>query len=259
MRLERLQGSFSIGVKEENLGIKKLIFRQPILRDRPVLFLDSDTWVFANRFEEIFAALEKRSILISGEYLEEGVRWQTINFREVAARAGFEVRNMSLNAGLIGRHPDATGRAFEDAFFRLMSERPLAPYVDTFYLQHNDDLILALAFQIAHRETGRALPATATPLTPAEYISTWRGHLTETRSGWPTVHKPEKGLVQPRPAIIHFYGTVDSHFYFTLQTGAVARTWRGWALWPVEWGSHLAARCRAKISQTFRRWKKRRR
>ncbi len=193
-------------------AFKCIPFSHPDYLHRDLLFLDADSLVFEDRFDEVFASIRADSVFIMGQYMPDdynhvNIEGQAFNLKEEAARVGLTARNMNVNSGFVGRAGDEAGQRFGMELDRLLTQRPLAPFPGRYF---NDEPYVMLAFQSAAAASGRGRVGAPASLVCTTYGATLR----RVRTGRPDVFKrlSGQGLVQ-RPAIVHFVGYRNFRFY----------------------------------------------
>lgn len=218
--------------------LKSMILSDEIIKDHDVLFLDADCYVFKNCFDDIFSIIGSHSMAIYGSYLPEGEIWGKINFPEIAAQAGFTVRNMWLNSGFIGRAANQVGREFAQSYESLMSTYPLKPYMPTKFWQYADEPYLALALQLTAGRNNISIQSHL-PSPPSDiYITTYDAKVSFKDKYHPVVHSNYvKGTFQP--GIIHFLNGLDVSSYRSLVNRTVRFNLRGKLLRPYFTGVYM--------------------
>jgi hypothetical protein len=217
--------------KGEGFRMKSMILSDSVIASYDTLFLDADCYVFRDCFEEIFEIINTQSMAIYGNYLSDGELWGKINFREVAAKAGFTVKNMWLNSGIIGRAANEWGYVFIEKYQSMMSDYLFKPFIQSKFWQSADEPYLAAAFQLVYQQKNQTLPDIFTSVTSDLFITTYDATLNVKDPLNPVVHsKYVKGTFQP--AIIHFLNGVDLPYYKKLINQTVSFNLKGALLRP---------------------------
>jgi len=239
-------------VKSRGWYLKSQLMMEPMLCDRTVLFLDADSWVFADQFDKIFDLIEKESVVIYGDYLREDVTWGEINFPQVAEKAGIKVKNMWLNGGVFGRASDPIGHSFARLYKELMEEYPFRPYIESNFWKAADEPYLATAYQLAHLENHLPAPEKIKSFSSDIYMTTYLATITDTHTDRPRVTTTYLDLHSHNPAIIHFLGGMRIPYYRKLVNSTARMTTTGKLLQPVFAMKFLLGRAKNLICRTLK-------
>ncbi|MFN5078092.1 MAG: hypothetical protein ACK5MO_21080, partial [Planctomyces sp.] len=99
--------------RDANWAIKPLLLSHPSVAQDLLLYIDADTTVYSDVIGRCFQWIQDRSLLVYMDFLEPDQNWGPINLLSVYQQAGYDARNLKINAGIIGRAPDALGRAMQ--------------------------------------------------------------------------------------------------------------------------------------------------
>ncbi len=199
---------------------KGIPFHHPLLRQKNLLYLDCDCFVFGERIVDIFDIIRRESVVIYGGYREEDVdlnyMGKSFKLHEKAQDAGIHVRNMSLNSGFVGRAADRKGWAFGQMIDELLQKRPLTMPQGYF----NDEPYFMIAYQKSmendsfdmngiNPDSGLSnLPLDMYACAGKSYVD-----MIDEGSGWPSLVKKKDGTMWTKPAVIHFVGFSSYPFY----------------------------------------------
>ena len=210
----------------DGFRLKSMILSDEAIQNYDVLFLDSDCYVFKNSFENIFELIERNSIAIYGDFSPEGQLWGRLDFTGVALKAGYTMKNMWLNSGLIGRAADPLGVQFAMTYEKLMKDYPFRPYIKSKFWQVADEPYLATAFQLVMLENFSKLPDRIPSPSSNDYITTYSAEVDNKNRLSPVVHSTYlKGSFSP--SIIHFLGGMSNSFYHGLVNDIVEFNLKG--------------------------------
>lgn len=225
----------------EAFRIKTMILSDHILNNHDTLFLDADCYVFKDCFEEIFALIEQHSMAVYGEYMSEVQLWGKINLSEVAAKAGYSVKNMWLNSGFIGRSTDKWGFHFIEKYESLMKDYPFRPYIQSKFWQNSDEPYLATAFQLVYKQKHKVLPINVPSPSSDIYITTYDSKIDMHDLFHPVVYSNYiKGAYYP--AIVHFLNGIEMNPYRKLINKTVNFDWKGTIMRPYFRGQYTLKR-----------------
>ncbi|MFM7836968.1 MAG: hypothetical protein ACKPJD_34675, partial [Planctomycetaceae bacterium] len=96
--------------RDSNWAIKPLLLSHPAVQDDLLLYLDADTTVYRDVIGRCFDWISQYSLLVFMDFLTPEEDWGRVNLFSVYRQAGFQVRNLKINAGIIGRAPSQLGR-----------------------------------------------------------------------------------------------------------------------------------------------------
>ena len=143
------------GDRDTNWAIKPFLLSHPAVENDVLLYIDSDTTVYRDVITACFKWIEEQSLLVYMDFLPPDENWGRVNLYSVYRRAGFQVRNLKINAGIIGRKPDELGRTMTRLYGELFSAGQLkSGFSDEMY-RKNDEPYLGLAVQLAYRQLGK--------------------------------------------------------------------------------------------------------
>lgn len=178
--------------------------------DADMLFLDADSLVFEDRFDEIFQLIREHGVVLFGSYTDDDYcHYNTpklrFNLKEEAAKLGHDVRNMNVNSGFVGRSGDDRGQRFGRKLDELSQQQCFQPVLGS---KVANEPYVMLAFQLANPGGGKVgVPRGIT-------CTTHGAELLDTDSGWPDVHKKLSGEgVLRKYAILHFVGFRNFPWY----------------------------------------------
>jgi len=215
----------------EGFRVKSMILSDEIIQSCDVLFLDSDCFVFKNSFDKIFPLIETNSIAIYGDFAPEGQLWGRLDYSDVALKAGYKVKNMWLNSGLIGRAADPMGKQFAATYEKLMQNYPFRPYIKSKFWQAADEPYLATAFQLVMLENFLTLPEKIPAPSSEDYLTTYSAKVDYTKKLDPVVDSTYlNGSFSP--SIIHFLGGMNNSYYRSLVNDTVEFNLKGQLLRP---------------------------
>lgn len=182
--------------------------------DRDVLYLDADTLVYKNKFAELFQIIRTKSVLVYGTSSEDDAIWfkdekknSYFNLKKQAKLAGYDVYNLHINSGIMGRASDKIGIKFTKLLEEFLANPPFKIFEKSSYF--NDEPYVSIAFQMSTKGTDKGNHS----LDYKTYVTTAGAYLSNEDSGWPTVHKPHLGVVAEKCAIIHYVGHTNFTSY----------------------------------------------
>lgn len=141
--------------RDTNWAIKPLLLSHPAVADDMLLYIDSDTTIYKNMIDKCFKWIEAHSLLVYMDFLHPEENWGRVNLYTVYRQAGFQARNLKINAGIIGRKPDELGRTLTRLYGELFLAGRLKPYFSDDMYRKNDEPYLGLAVQLAYQQLGR--------------------------------------------------------------------------------------------------------
>jgi glycosyltransferase involved in cell wall biosynthesis len=188
-----------------------------------VLFLDADTLVFDNIFNTLFERIFNHSVLIYGTYQNIDYNWysqvkgfEKFNLKNEAYKLGWNINNLSLNSGIIGRKADRFGYQFAQKIYELLYELPLPHFSLSKYKAgeyFNDEPYFALAYELI---CGQLSDLGYLLKDRREYVVTTNNAYIEESTDAEQLNKNpivNKGGVSSKSAIIHFVGYERFPFY----------------------------------------------
>jgi len=158
--------------RDANWAIKPLLLSHPSVAQDLLLYIDADTTVYSDVIGRCFQWIQDRSLLVYMDFLEPDQNWGPINLLSVYQQAGYDARNLKINAGIIGRAPDALGRAMQRLYGKLFAEGGLRRFFADEMYRRNDEPYLGLAVQLAYRELGIPQAETLHDLSVQDYALT---------------------------------------------------------------------------------------
>jgi hypothetical protein len=190
---------------------KSIPFAHKKYLDYDMLFLDADSLVFFDKFDEIFDYVQKKSLLIFGSYraddychiVQNGYK---LNLMEQARNLGYEnIKNMGINSGFVGRAGDHIGQKFGKLLDELIIKDELV-FPPNYY---NDELYFMMAFQLAiwgDKDKGKTIGS--------GIVCTTHGADIIIKNGHHNVYKrlSGEGLIE-KPAIVHYVGKTNTSEY----------------------------------------------
>ncbi|MGF1485103.1 MAG: hypothetical protein ACFBZ8_12150 [Opitutales bacterium] len=199
--------------EREKVRFKCAPLNDPRVNDDAVLFLDADSLVYRDVLAELFALIHQSEFIVFGDYRDDDFIWlkekdgDGFSLKDGTRALGKNLPNFSLNSGLIGRAPTATGRLFSKRFEAYTRTRPFADRIRSDWHRLNDEPYLALAFVETAAETGLGtndLPANA-------YITTASASIEARANRQPRLLKGDVNAADA--AIIHFAGKSQHPVY----------------------------------------------
>lgn len=140
--------------RDTNWAIKPGLLSHPAVSEDLLLYLDSDTTVYADVIGRCFDWIRHHSLLVFMDFLAPHENWGRVNLWTVYRQAGYEARNLKINAGIIGRAPDSLGQTLQRLYSDLFAKGELRQYFADEMYRKNDEPYLGLAVQMAYRELG---------------------------------------------------------------------------------------------------------
>ena len=140
--------------RDSNWAIKPLLLSHPAVLDDLLLYIDADTTVYRDVIGRCFDWIREHSLLVFMDFLAPEEFWGRVNLYSVYRQAGFSVRNLKINAGIIGRAPCLLGRTMQQLYGELLSSAVLRPFFADVMYQKNDEPYLGLAVQQAYQQLG---------------------------------------------------------------------------------------------------------
>lgn len=210
--------------RDANWAIKPLLLSHPSVAQDLLLYIDADTTVYSDVIGRCFQWIQDRSLLVYMDFLEPDQNWGPINLLSVYQQAGYDARNLKINAGIIGRAPDALGRAMQRLYGKLFAEGGLRRFFADEIYRRNDEPYLGLAVQLAYRELGIPQAETLHDLSVQDYALTIGAN--------PRVVSSESWTDNPcfvvstdivRPAMVHW---ISSTQYFQYRRILWTSLWR---------------------------------
>jgi hypothetical protein len=200
--------------RDSNWSIKPRLLKHPSVCDDLLLYIDADSTVYRGIFEKTFDWINQHSVLVFLHFTPEEENWGKVNLFNVYRQAGYDARNLTINAGILGRKPDAIGSEFERLYEHWMNEGFLKPFFSDPMYKKNDEPYAGLAYQYAYRNLGLPVPEKAHPFITEDYMLTIGADVKcfSKRPG-PVIRVPWCGYDVVRPAIVHWISTTQHLFY----------------------------------------------
>lgn len=158
--------------RDSNWAIKPLLLSHPAVLDDLLLYIDADTTVYRDVIGRCFDWIREHSLLVFMDFLAPEEFWGRVNLYSVYRQAGFSVRNLKINAGIIGRAPCLLGRTMQQLYGELLSSAVLRPFFADVMYQKNDEPYLGLAVQQAYQQLGLPQAERLHDLTVHDYALT---------------------------------------------------------------------------------------
>jgi hypothetical protein len=210
--------------RDANWAIKPLLLSHPSVAQDLLLYIDADTTVYSDVIGRCFQWIQDRSLLVYMDFLEPDQNWGPINLLSVYQQAGYDARNLKINAGIIGRAPDALGRAMQRLYGKLFAEGELRRFFADEMYRRNDEPYLGLAVQLAYRELGIPQAETLHDLSVQDYALTIGANPALFRvSGGPIIRVSWYPTDIVRPAMVHW---ISSTQYFQYRRILWTSLWR---------------------------------
>lgn len=173
-----------------------------------VLFLDADTLVYENRLSDVFDIIRQKSVLVYGKFAGPHDIWLTdeksdirLNLKSAAALIGYDVDNLFLNSGIIGRANDSIGHEFAEMLAILLDKMPLQPWLkQSPRIACSDEPYVSIAYQLSTINTDKGQNMISHDI----YQTTVGAYLSYDSNERPTIHKPHLELETKNCAIVHF-------------------------------------------------------
>lgn len=202
------------GERDSNWALKPELLLHPAVQDDLLLYLDADSTVYSDSLGKCFEWIESKSLLVFMHFLPPDQGWGRLNLGKVYAAAGFDARNLSINAGILGRKPDGLGRAFQCRYSEYMKAQVLVSQFHTSMDKKNDEPYAGLAYQQAFKDVGQSVREQAHPLDADDYMLTIGADIRQfsAKSG-PVIRVPWCSYDVVRPAIVHWVDCTQCFFY----------------------------------------------
>ena len=200
--------------RDSNWALKPELLLHPAVKKDLLLYLDSDSTIYSNSIGKCFDWIEQNSILVFMHFLPADQGWGQLNLGQVYTGAGFDARNLSINAGILGRKPDALGHAFQQKYSQWMKAQVLSSQFSTSMDKKNDEPYAGLAYQQAFRDLGQPVREQAHPLVAEDYMLTIGACIKQfsVKPG-PVIRVPWCSHDVVRPAIVHWIDCTQYFFY----------------------------------------------
>ena len=220
-----------VGERKSNWAIKPVLMQHPTLANDTVLYVDADSTIYRDVIGKCFEWIENNSLLIYLNFTSPDEVWGGYNLKQIYEKSGFQdVRNLSLNAGIMGVKQDTVGKSFLTHYRELFEAQVLSKFFDDPLYIHNDEPYVGLAFQRAFQSTNHAVPDVAHPFTSDDYMITVGAppSLFHKKPG-PVIRVEwcDRDIIQP--AIVHWVSRTQYMFYRRLLWKYM---WRGKMLRP---------------------------
>lgn len=200
--------------KFENWSLKPKLFRHPAITDDIVLFLDADTTVYRDVIGLAFEWIQKHSLLLLVNFVPNDEPWGPYNLRDIYKKAGYDLRNIVLNSGVVGRMPDSLGKTFQTLWEGHMQAMNLEKYFSSPSYKLADEPYAGLAHQLAYLDMGLRLPEQNHPFSMRDYVFTVGANPKKFYANpGPVVHVPWYSEPIIRPAIIHWVECTQYLYY----------------------------------------------
>ncbi len=200
--------------RDSNWAIKPELFLHPAVKDDLLLYLDSDSTIYSNSIGKCFDWIEQYSILVFMHFLPPDQGWGRLNLGRVYKDSGFDARNLSINAGILGRKPDALGCAFQKRYSESMRAQVLSSQFLTSMDKKNDEPYAGLAYQQAFFDIGQPVREEAHPLVAKDYMLTIGACIKQfSAQPGPVIRVPWCSHDVVRPAIVHWIDCTQYLFY----------------------------------------------
>lgn len=208
--------------KFDNWSIKPLIFHHPSVEDDLLLFIDADSTIYADCIGRCFEWLSEQSLLLYINFVPDDELWGRLNLKKLYAKAGYDVRNIVINSGIVGRKPDALGLEFQTLWRNWMEKLTLRELFDEPSYQLADEPYAGLAHQMAYRKIGVPLPDRAHPLEVQDYMITIGAKPRRFyEHPGPVISVPWLSTEVVQPAIVHWVENTQYFFYRRLLWQAI--------------------------------------
>lgn len=210
--------------RDSNWAIKPLLLSHPAVRDDLLLYLDADTTVYRDVIGRCFDWIREHSLLVFMDFLKPEEYWGPVNLHSVYRQAGFSVRNLKINAGIIGRAPDELGRTMQQLYGELLAAAVLKQFFTDVMYQKNDEPYLGLAVQLTFMRLGLPQAEHLHELSVQDYALTIGAD--------PVLFRANPGPVirvswNPKdivcPSIVHWISSTQYLHYRTILWGALRR------------------------------------
>ena len=186
----------------------------PAVSEDLLLYLDSDTTIYADVIGRCFDWIREHSLLVHMDFLTPQENWGHVNLWTVYRQAGYEARNLKINAGIIGRAPDRLGRTLQRFYGELFAKGELRPFFADEMYRRNDEPYLGLAVQLAYQELGLPQPERLHDLSVQDYALTIGADPRMFRAqGGPVIRVSWYPADIVRPAIVHWISSTQ-YLYF---------------------------------------------
>jgi len=222
------------GDREENWSIKPLLLSHPEVANDLLLYIDSDTTIYKDIIGRCFEWIREHSLLVYMDFIPSPENWGPVNLRNVYSQAGYDVQNLKINSGIIGRAPDVLGKTMQRLYGDLLGERRLKPFFADSMYQKNDEPYLGLAVQLAYRECGLRVAERLHDLSVQDYALTIAAD--------PRMFRAKPGPVLRvawypedivRPSVVHWVSSTQYWHYRTVLWSALRKGQLLNAWWPV--------------------------
>ena len=200
--------------RDSNWSIKPKLLTHPSVSNDLLLYIDADSTVYRGIFEKTFDWLDQHSLLVFLHFTPQEENWGKVNLFDVYKQAGFVARNLTVNAGILGRKPDAIGIEFQLLYEQWMKEGFLKPFFSDPMYQKNDEPYAGLAYQYTYRNLGLPIPEIAHPFSTEDYMLTIGADVRYfSKHPGPVIRVPWCSYDVVRPAIVHWISTTQHLFY----------------------------------------------
>jgi len=212
------------GDRQQNWSLKPELLHHQSVKDDLLLYIDADSTIYSDVIGRCFDWIEQHSLLVYMNFTPDQERWGNINLKLVYKAAGFDAKNLTINAGILGRKPDEIGRKFQSLYRTWMKEKILLPFFDDPMYQKNDEPYAGLAYQWTYKQLGLTLPQDPHPLTAQDYMLTIGAdpRLFHRKPG-PVIRVPWCNHDVIRPAIVHWIDNTQYLFFRKTLWNAITR------------------------------------
>lgn len=208
-----------------NWAIKPSLLSHSAVAEDILLYLDADTTVYSDVLDRCFKWIEKKSILVYMDFIPAEQLWGRIHLLSIYEKAGYESRNLKINSGIIGRAPDALGRAMTNLYGSLLNEGRLRQFFEDDMYRKNDEPYLGLAAQFAFDELKLPRADRLHDLTVHDYaITIGADPRMFSKVPGPIVSVPWSSENIVSPAIIHWVSSTQYLFYRKTLWNSVRRS-----------------------------------
>lgn len=200
--------------RDSNWSIKPKLLKHPAVATDLLLYIDADSTIYSNALEKAFQWIAQNSLLVFLHYTPKEENWGKVNLFEVYRDAGFDAKNLTINAGILGRKPDSIGHEFQRLYDQWMAEGFLKPFFTDPMYQKNDEPYAGLAYQYTYRNLNRQEPEKAHPFLTEDYMLTIGADVRSfSKTPGPVIRVPWCSYEVVRPAIVHWISSTQHMFY----------------------------------------------
>jgi hypothetical protein len=245
------------GDRDSNWAIKPHLLSHPAVAQDLLLYIDSDTTVYRDVIGRCFQWIQDHSVLVFMDFLAPEENWGRVNLFSVYRQAGFDARNLKINAGIIGRSPDQLGQTMVQQYRDLFAAGQLRRFfLDEMY-RKNDEPYLGLAVQLAYRQLGLPQSEQLHDLSVHDYALTIGADPKMFRAvPGPVIRVSWHCGDVVQPAVIHWISSTQYLHYRQILWSSLQRAGQLAAWWPVLLSDEihvLLKRVRLKMLSVSRR------